>query len=241
MDLYEGKVVRLEQGDYNKMTVFSDNPIKTAQRIEDAGAGWLHIMDIEGVKNGGTPNFEIIKRLRRESSCSIEAGGGIRSIGTLRRYLAAGVKRVVLSAHTAVARGFLKQVVSEYGDRIVASVNICGGRVLVEGASCTGEGGNACLLGDEVDTMLEELCRAGVRTVICKDVSKEGTLSGANLDLYRNLMEKYQLDVIASGGVATKEDIRALRDMGLAGVVLGRSLYVESLSLAETLQLAESA
>jgi len=231
VDLYGGKAVRLTRGDYDKMTVYSDDPPAMAKRFADAGAEYIHIVDLEGARYGNTASIDVIKRILAASSLKAEVGGGIRSEDVVRKYLDAGVMRVILGTAAITHPDFLRSMVKTYGDRIAVGVDIRDGMAAIRGWTELSEwrGIDFC----------REMAEVGVKTIICTDISKDGMLAGASLDLYRTLSHEVDVDIVASGGVSTLEDIAALRDMDLYGAILGKALYTGALSLTDALHTAK--
>lgn len=227
IDMYEGKVVRLTKGDYQKMTVYRDSTLDQAKEFEAAGARWLHMVDLEGAKDGTTPNFGAVAAICRETALHVEIGGGIRSEETIARYLEAGVARVILGTQAVTDRGFLEASVVKFGDRIAVGVDIKDGAIAIRGWKETAP--------EPVEDFFAALCALGVRTVICTDVSKDGMLGGTNVELYRELSERFAIDLVASGGVSSSEDIRRLKELGLYGAILGKALYTGALDLKTAL------
>ena len=227
IDLYEKKAVRLYKGEYSKMTVYSEDPPKLAQEFREAGAEWLHMVDLEGARCGGTPNFDIAAKIIRTSGLSVELGGGIRDEETVLRYLDAGVNRVILGTAAASNIHFVADMVAKYGSAIAVGVDLRDGMVAVKGwTETTGQSGM------DYCKSLEEI---GVATVICTDISRDGAMSGANRALYAELMEDSNMRFIASGGVSSLDDIRALKERGLYGAIIGKAYYTGAIKLAEAI------
>lgn len=233
IDLYAGQAVRLYKGDYSQMTVYSKDPLSVARRFQEAGAEYLHMVDLEGAKTGLTPNLELVRTVTAYSGLRVEIGGGVRSEAVVRQYLDAGVLRVILGTAAITQPGFVGEMVSKYGDRIAVGVDVRDGLVAIRGWT------------EVSDRRCFDFCRQmenlGVRTIICTDISKDGVLGGANLQLYKELSERLSLDIVASGGVSSLEDIRALRDMGLYGAILGKALYTGDLDLRRAVALVKEA
>ena len=227
IDLYEKKAVRLYKGEYSKMTVYSEDPPKLAQEFREAGAEWLHMVDLEGAKCGGTPNFDIAAKIIRTSGLAVELGGGIRDEETILRYLDAGVNRVILGTAAASNINFVASMVAKYGSAIAVGVDLRDGMVAVKGwTETTG------LSGLDYCKNLEEI---GVQTVICTDISRDGAMAGANRALYRDLMEVSKMRFIASGGVSSLEDVRALKELNLYGAIIGKAYYTGAIKLADAI------
>ena len=229
-DLYDGKVVRLYKGDYDQMTVYSDNPLQIAREFADCGAEYLHVVDLEGARDGTTPNRRVVEKLVEKSGMSIEIGGGIRTEDTVRTYIDMGVERVILGTSALTDPVFLGKMVERYGDQIAVGVDLANGYVAIKGWTEQSE--------VSADAFFSRLQKIGVRTVICTDISKDGTLSGTNLELYKTLSELYDMQLIASGGISTLDDIVALREMDLYGAILGKALYTGDLDLKDAVKLA---
>lgn len=230
-DIYDGKVVRLYKGDYDQMTVYSDNPVEIARSFAACGAEYLHVVDLEGARDGTTPNSDVVRTLVKESGMLVEIGGGIRTEDTVKTYMDMGVARVILGTAAVTDPVFLKKMVALYGERIAVGVDIKDGFVAIKGWTEKSE--VTC------DAFFEKLQQIGVSTVICTDISKDGALSGTNLQLYRDLSEKYSMQIVASGGISTVEDILALRSMDIYGAILGKALYTGNLNLKEAVKLAK--
>ena len=209
IDLYGGKAVRLYKGEYDRMTVYSDNPLEVARGFEQAGAGYIHLVDLEGAKDGTTPNLETVCKIAKETSLFTEIGGGIRNIETVDLYLKNDIDRVILGTAAVENEEFLKVAVAEYGEKIAVGADIKNGFVAVKG--WTESSAYNCF---DFCRKMEDI---GVKTVICTDISKDGAMQGTNRELYKELSEKFSLDIIASGGVSTLDDIKALKNLGLYG------------------------
>lgn len=228
IDLYEKKVVRLTRGDYAQMTVYNDDPVAQAKLFQDAGAQWLHTVDLEGAKDGSTPNYSVIEAICKDTNLKVEIGGGIRSLDTIQKYLDAGVERVILGTKAVTDPAFLEESLDKFGSHIAVGVDIKDGKIAIKGWLETAQ--------DSVEDFFTKLCKLGVSTVICTDVSKDGMLSGTNVDLYRQLSQKFSLDLIASGGVSSQEDLTRLKALGLYGAILGKALYTGALDLKTALR-----
>lgn len=230
IDLYDHKVVRLLKGDYQKMTVYSEDPVATAWGIEADGGRWLHLVDLEGAKDGTTPNFDVVAAICQETKLQVEIGGGIRSLEMIERYLNTGVARVILGTKAVTDEDFLRDAVGRWGDRIAVGVDAKDGRVAVKGW--------IEVLDVDMFDFLWKLRSIGVKTAIVTDISKDGAMKGTNLPLYERLSRLDGIDITASGGVSTLEDIRALRDMGLYGAILGKAMYNGTIKLKDALDVA---
>ncbi len=232
IDLYGGKAVRLYKGDYNEMTVYSDDPVSVAKTFEACGAKFIHLVDLEGAKTGETPNIETISRITKETSLFAEVGGGIRSFETIETYLAAGVRRVILGTAAVTNEGFVAEAVKRYGDAIAVGVDIKDGYVAIKGWT-----ENSAL---RYADFLEKLQNEGVKTVICTDISRDGAMKGANHTLYGEISKAFpRIDFIASGGVSSLTDVKTLAEMNLYGAIIGKAYYTGAIDLREALALTE--
>lgn len=231
IDLYEGKAVRLLKGNYNDLTVYSENPLEIAKDFEKQGATELHTVDLEGAKDGGTPNIEIIKGFVENTSLNVEVGGGIRSMETVKAYLDSGVARVILGTAAVTDESFLKSAVEAYGDKIAVGADIKDGKIAIKG----------WLEKSQYDTFefFEKLEKIGVSTVICTDISKDGAMQGTNRELYKELSEKFSVKIIASGGVSSLDDIKALSQMKLYGAIIGKAYYTGAIKISDALEAAK--
>ena len=230
IDLYDRKAVRLFKGDYQNMTVYSENPIVIARDFENCGAKYIHMVDLEGARDGTTPNIAIVEQVAKETSLFVEIGGGIRSMETVDRYFAAGVSRVILGTAAVKDPDFLKKAVSRYGDKIAVGADVKDGKIAIKGWLETAD--------VTLDAFLGQMEAIGIRNVICTDISKDGAMKGTNLALYKELSGKYALDITASGGVSSLEDVRQLRQMDLYGAIIGKAYYTGAIDLKEALEAA---
>lgn len=231
IDIYEGQAVRLYKGDYSRMTVYDDDPARLAAAFQEKGAEFLHMVDLEGAKTGLTPNLETVRRIVSSTRMFTQLGGGIRSMETIETYLDIGVDRVILGTAAIKEEGFAAKAVERFGaGHIAVSVDIRDGLVAIKGWTETTE----ITWADFCAKMEED----GVRTVICTDISKDGAMKGTNLDLYRQMKERFSLDVIASGGVSSPEDVKALSKMEIYGAILGKAIYTKAVDLREAVRLA---
>ena len=231
IDLFEKKAVRLYKGDYHNMTVYSENPIEIARDFERKGCTHIHMVDLEGAKDGTTPNISIVEQVAKETSLFVEIGGGIRNMQTVERYLDAGVSRVILGTAAVNDEAFLRAAITKYTDKIAVGADVKDGYIAIKGWLEQ----SAVTLED----FLKKIESLGVRNIICTDISKDGAMKGTNLALYRQLGEKFKLDITASGGVSTMEDIRQLRQMDIYGAIIGKAYYAGAIDLAEALEAAK--
>ena len=230
IDLFEGKAVRLFKGDYAQMTVYSDHPEEIAKDFTACGATHVHLVDLEGARSGETPNLETVLKIRESTGLFCEIGGGIRSMEIADRYLDAGLDRVILGTAAVENEDFLRAAVEKHGDRIAVGADIRDGYVAVRGWT------------EQSGVTLEDFCgkmRAiGVATVICTDISRDGAMRGTNREMYRMLSEKFRLQITASGGVSSLEDVRSLREMNLYGAIIGKAYYTGDIDLKKAMEIA---
>ncbi len=229
IDLYNGCAVRLLKGDYNQMTIYSENPGEFAAAFEQKGAENLHLVDLEGAKSGATPNLNTIKNIVSQTNLYTELGGGIRSLSTIDKYLNIGVNRLILGTAAITEQGFVEAAIKEFGqDSIAVGIDIKEKKVAIKGWT------------EVTDITCDEFCKQmesiGVKTIICTDISKDGAMKGTNRQLYKSLSEKFGLDIMASGGVSTLDDIKALSDMNLYGAILGKALYTSAIDLEDAIK-----
>ncbi len=231
IDLYDKKAVRLYKGDYDQMTVYSNDPIEIAYEFERAGAGHVHLVDLEGAKDATTKNIDIVRQIATETSLFCEIGGGIRNMQTVDRYIEAGVDRVIIGTAAVTDRAFLLEAVRAYGDKIAVGADFRDGYIAIKGWLEQTE--------YTLDAFLSEMKDAGIKTVIITDISKDGAMQGTNLDLYKRLSEQYSLNITASGGVSSIEDIKKLREMNLYGAIIGRAYYIGKIDLSQAIEVAK--
>ncbi|MBQ2422535.1 MAG: 1-(5-phosphoribosyl)-5-[Clostridia bacterium] len=228
IDLYEKKAVRLFKGDYDNMTVYSENPIEIAQDFVNAGATHIHVVDLEGAKDGTTPNISVVRQIAAETDLFIEIGGGIRDMDTVDAYLSSGVSRVILGTAAVNDREFLTAAVKKYGDKIAVGADVKDGYIAIKGWLES----SALTLDD----FLQEMEKIGVKYIICTDISKDGAMRGTNLELYSRLSEKYSMNITASGGVSTLDDVKKLNEMNLYGAIIGKAYYIGAIDLKDALE-----
>ena len=230
IDLYDGKAVRLYKGDYQNMTIYSENPIEIARDFENAGATCIHMVDLEGARDGTTPNLSIVRQVAQETNLFVEIGGGIRSMETVDAYFSAGVDRIILGTAAVNDPDFLHRAVAKYGEKIAVGADVKDGYIAIKGwleqSALT------------LDAFLEKMEALGIKNVICTDISRDGAMRGTKLELYRELSRKYKMDITASGGVSTLEDVKALRAMDLYGAIIGKAYYTGAIDLKEAIEVA---
>ncbi|MBQ4137249.1 MAG: 1-(5-phosphoribosyl)-5-[Clostridia bacterium] len=229
IDLYGGKAVRLYKGDYAQMTVYSDDPASVASDFVRSGADEIHLVDLEGAKSGALDNFETVKRIVKGSGAFCEIGGGIRSFDAIEKYVEIGIGRVILGTAAVCDNAFLVEAVKRYGEKIAVGADIKDSRVAIKGWTEKSD----YTVFDFCD-MLENI---GVKTLICTDVSKDGAMVGTNRGLYRELSERYNMNIIASGGVSTLDDVSALTDMGIYGAIIGKAYYTGAIDLKRAIEI----
>ena len=227
IDLYKGQAVRLYKGDYAQLTVYDENPVNTAKKFVLEGADHLHMVDLEGARDGGTPNFETIRSIVSATDMFVELGGGIRDMDTIDRYLSVGVGRVILGTAAVSSDRFVERAVDKYGDKIAVGADIKDGEIAVKGWIEKS--------GVKSDDFFEKMQNIGVKTIICTDISRDGAMRGTNLELYKVLSEKYSVDIIASGGVSSIEDVIELRKMDVYGAIIGKAYYTGAIKLSEAI------
>ena len=230
IDLYGGRAVRLLHGDYSKMTVYSDDPVAVARDFIAAGAEEIHVVDLEGARDGTTPNLPVVRAIA-SLGVRVEIGGGIRTPEVARTYLDAGVARIILGTAAVTDEGFLRAALREFGEAVAVGVDIRAGKVAIRGWTEVSE-----LDAMDFCTHLDAL---GVRTLISTDITKDGAMQGANHALYRTLASRLSMNIIASGGVSALEDIRSLRELSIYGAIVGRAYYTGAIELNTAIQEAK--
>ncbi len=230
IDLFEGKAVRLFKGDYAQMTVYSENPIEIARDFKAQGAEYMHLVDLEGAKSGETPNLQTVEKLVGVGGLFVEVGGGIRNMQTVEKYVSVGVGRVILGTAAVNDEKFLDEALQKYGEKIAVGVDLKDGKVAIKGWTEKSEKD-----GLEFCAQLQE---KGVKTIICTDISKDGAMQGANHALYKTLSERLGVQIIASGGVSSIDDILRLSKLDLYGAIVGKAYYTNAISLKEAIRVA---
>lgn len=230
IDLFEGKAVRLLKGDYKKMTVYHENPLEVTADFERAGARFLHIVDLEGAKTGETKNRKLIEQIAQNTSFFIQAGGGIRTMETIEAYLGAGVDRVILGTAAIQDETFLKKALERFGEKIAVGIDVKDGKAAIKG--WTSVSTFSCA------ELFEKMCGLGVKTIICTDISRDGGMAGSNAALYQELSERFAVDLIASGGVSSIEDVKRLKDLKLSGAIIGKAYYTGAIAIKEAIEVA---
>lgn len=231
IDLFEGKAVRLFKGDYACMTVYNEDPVAVAQDFKAQGATHIHLVDLEGARLGTTPNLETVCAVKAATGLFCEIGGGVRSMEVVERYLNAGIDRVILGTAAVMDNAFLTDAVKTYGKKIAVGIDIKDGFVAIKGWTEKSE--------EDAFTFCAKMQKLGVKTLICTDISRDGAMQGANHDLYRRLSEQFQMQIIASGGVSTLEDVQRLAAMEIHGAIIGKAYYTGAVKLCEAIGVAK--
>lgn len=230
IDLIDGNAVRLLKGDYDKKTIYSSTPLSVAKSFEEAGAKFLHIVDLDGAKSGGTPNLDTIKEIVKNTSLFVEVGGGIRSMDIIDKYIGCGVGRVILGTVAVTNPDLIEKAVKKYGDKIAVGADIKEGHIAIKGWTQT-----SLITTEE---FFARMCDKGVKTIICTDISKDGAMKGTNLSLYKALSEKFSVNIVASGGVSSIEDVKELKKMNLYAAIVGKAYYVGAIDLKQAIEVA---
>lgn len=231
IDLFEGRAVRLLRGDYARMTVYSDHPEEIGKDFAAKGATHVHLVDLEGAKSGTTPNLDTVLRIRESAGLFCEIGGGIRNMGTVDTYLEAGLDRVILGTAAVEDREFLGKAVAKYGEKIAVGVDVRDGFVAVKGWT-----EKSALRFMDFCREMEDL---GVKTLICTDISRDGAMRGTNREMYRELSETLRLQITASGGVSSLEDVEDLRKLNLYGAIIGKAYYTGDIDLKRAIEISQ--
>ena len=231
IDLYDGKAVRLYKGDYAQMTVYNENPVAVALDFKACGATHIHLVDLEGAKSGTTPNLETVCAIKKAAGLFCEIGGGVRSMEVVERYLEAGVDRVILGTAAVTDETFLKAAVDAYGEKIAVGIDIRDGYVAIKGWTEKSQ--------EEAMDFCAKMQNLGVKTLICTDISKDGAMEGANHGLYQELSARFDMNIIASGGVSSMEDVRRLAAMKIHGAIIGKAYYTGAVDLKEAIEVAK--
>ncbi len=231
IDLYNHKAVRLFKGDYEQMTIYSDNPAEIALDFKNQGATHIHIVDLEGAKSGETPNLDTVKSIIDASGLFTEIGGGIRTMEVIDKYIGIGASRVILGTAAVSDEAFLIEAVKKYGDKIAVGVDIKDGFVAIKG--WTEKSQYDCF------SFCEKMQKIGVKTIICTDISKDGAMQGTNHELYKELSEKFDMQLIASGGVSSLEDVKKLNTLGIYGAIIGKAYYTGAISIKEAVEVTK--
>lgn len=230
IDIKDGRVVRLTHGDYQRVEVYQPTPLEAARSFGKAGVSCLHIVDLDGAKDGALSNFPLIAEVLANCGLFCEVGGGIRDMQRAELYIEAGAGRVILGTAALKDPDFLRQALRRFGEKIAVGVDARQGKVAVSGWLETTE--------QDSFGFCRDLAQLGVSTVIYTDISRDGALAGTNLPAYQRLSAISGLDIVASGGISSLEEIAALRDMGIAAAILGKALYAGQIDLRQALAVA---
>ena len=231
IDLFDHKAVRLFKGDYNQMTIYSENPSEIALDFKNQGASYIHIVDLEGAKSGETPNLDTVKKIIDESGLFAEIGGGIRSMEVIDKYISIGAGRVILGTAAVSDEEFLVKAVEKYGEKIAVGIDIKDGYVAIKG--WTEKSAYDCF------SFCEKMQKIGVKTIICTDISKDGAMQGTNHELYKELSEKFDMQIIASGGVSSLDDIKKLNKLDIYGAIIGKAYYTGAISIKDAIEVVK--
>lgn len=231
IDLRGGKAVRLLRGEYDNMTVYGENPVAVAASFAEAGAKNLHVVDLDGALSGNTDNIDMIKSIIAETKMSVEVGGGIRNEERIYNYLSMGAERVILGTVAAEDPAFAEEMVKKYGAHIAVGADVKDGEIATHGWTKK--------TGTSIHTFMKMMEDMGVATVICTDVSRDGALMGTNMELYRELSDKYRVGIIASGGITTTDEVFELARMRVFGAILGKAIYNGNIDLREAIKAEE--
>ena len=231
IDIRGGNAVRLFNGDYSKEKVYSINPVEVACRFKAEGASRLHVVDLDGALEGELVNKDIIKNIVSQTGLFVEVGGGVRTVNRISEYLSSGVSRVILGSAAVEDFSFVESAVKFFGGKVAVGVDALGGKVAI--------GGWKTVTDIDAYDFCRKLRDAGVRTVICTDISRDGALAGTNLAAYRKLVKIDGLKIIASGGITYYEELLKLRDMGVRGAVVGKAIYDGAIEVSKAVELCE--
>ena len=231
IDLYDGKAVRLFKGDYGQMTVYSEDPAAVARDFKACGADHIHLVDLAGAKSGKPENLATIAAIIEAFGGFVEVGSGIRDMDTAAKYIDIGVNRVILGTAAVKDPAFLQGALAAYGDKIAVGVDIKDGKVAIRGWLETAE--------DDAMTFCEKMQKLGVKTIISTDISKDGAMMGANHALYREMSERFDMQIIASGGVSSMDDVTRLRVLNIYGAIIGKAYYTGAISLKEAIEVSK--
>ncbi len=231
IDLYDGKVVRLYKGDYNNMTVYSDDPVAIAKDFESNGAEYIHVVDLMGAKEGKPSAFNVVKSIIDNTSLKLEIGGGIRNEENVKKYIDLGADKVILGTAAVNDDEFMTYISFKYKENLAVGIDIKDGFVAIKG--WTEVSNISC------DEMFEYVKTLGINRVICTDISKDGAMKGTNRELYKNLSEMYKLNIIASGGVSTLDDVEALNNIDIFGAIIGKAYYTGAIDLNEAIRITK--
>ena len=231
IDLYDNKAVRLFKGDYAQMTVYNDDPVAVARDFKQKGAECVHVVDLQGAKIGKPVHAEIVSKIAKETGLFIEIGGGIRDMATVDAYLLAGASRVILGTAAVENEAFLQAALAKYGEKVAVGADVADGKIAIKGWLEKSK--------YDLDEFLSKMQALGVKTVICTDISKDGAMKGANCKLYAEISEKYGMQIVASGGVSSIEDVTTLAAANVYGAIIGKAYYIGAIDLCQAIVAAK--
>lgn len=231
IDLKNGEVVRLVEGDYNNKTTYFTDPLEILDFFIESGSKYLHVVDLDGASDGETVNFKTIEKIIKKCDLFVEVGGGIRSEDTIRKYLDIGVKRTILGTIAVENTNFLEDMINKYQNHIAVSIDSRDRMIAIKGWK-------EIKKEDSVE-FCKQIDDMGIDTIIYTDISKDGKLSGTNLDIYKELREKISCNIIASGGVTYEDEIKKLKDMGINGAIVGKAIYEKKIDLKHIIEIAK--
>ena len=231
IDIFNGNAVRLFKGNYNEMTIYSHSPNDVANDMKSQGASCLHLVDLEGAAEGMSVNAKLICNIKKESGLFCEVGGGIRNLDTVSSYIENGIDRVILGSAAQKDPEFLKSAALRFGEKIAVGVDIKNGKVAIHGWKDTTD--------EDAFSFCDRLQDIGINTIICTDISRDGAMRGTNLELYRDLANAFSMNIIASGGVSSLDDILSLKDMNIYGAIIGKAYYTGDIVLKDALEAAK--
>lgn len=227
IDLLGGKAVRLYKGDYNQVTVYDEDPVHTARIFKAAGASAIHIVDLDGARDGSNANIETVIRIKQETGLFCEIGGGIRNMESAEKYICAGMDRIILGTAALMDPGFVKDAVAAYGSKTSVGIDLKNGMAAVKGWK-----EESSVSADE---MIGRMTDLGIKHFIITDISKDGAMQGTSVGLYERLSKRYMIDITASGGVSSMNDIKALKRLNLYGAIIGKAYYTGAIDLKEAI------
>ncbi len=230
VDLKNGQVVRLLKGDYNKITVYGEDPMEVAREFQDAGAEYLHVVDLDGAIEGNIANFQAIRDIIQGTDLKVEIGGGVRDDESIVKFGKIGALRVIIGTMAVEDPEFTSRMIKKHGPNVAVGVDIVNGNVAIQGWTKVTD--------TSADDLFRNLIDEGVHTIICTDIHRDGSMEGANINLYSHLVKEYKgyVDIIAAGGISSMEEIRQLHKIGLNGVIIGRALYTGAIDLSEAIR-----
>lgn len=227
IDLYDNKAVRLFKGDYAQMTEYGD-PVAFAHDFKAKGAEYIHVVDLAGAKVGEPMHLHIVSEIAKETGLFIEIGGGIRNMETIEKYLTAGASRVILGTAAVTDESFLQNAIAKYAEKIAVGADVLDGKIAIKGWVEKS--------AYSLEAFLDKMQAFSVKTVICTDISKDGAMQGTNRELYKTLAKNYTIDIIASGGVSSMEDLHVLKESGVYGAIVGKAYYIGAIDLERAIK-----